>query len=45
MFELRPADESRVAAPGAVDGPPDENGVRRTKTGWRRVLRRDETDR
>jgi PTH1 family peptidyl-tRNA hydrolase len=40
MFELRPADESRLAAPGAVDGPPDETGVRRTKTGWRKVLRR-----
>jgi peptidyl-tRNA hydrolase, PTH1 family len=40
MFELRPADESRVAAPGAVDGPPAENGVRRTKTGWRKVLKR-----
>jgi PTH1 family peptidyl-tRNA hydrolase len=39
MFELRPADESRVAPPGAVDGPPDEAGVRRTRTGWRRVLR------
>ena len=43
-FELRPADETRVAAPGDVDGPPDEDGVRRTKTGWRRVLspRRDD---
>ena len=38
-FELRPADETRVAPPGAVDGPPDEHGVRRTRTGWRRVLR------
>ena len=37
-FELRPADESRLAAPGAVDGPPDAAGVRRTRTGWRRVL-------
>jgi PTH1 family peptidyl-tRNA hydrolase len=40
MFELRPADESRIAPPGAVDGPPDEAGVRRTRTGWRKVLRR-----
>ena len=40
MFELRPADETRVAAPGEVDGPPDENGVRRTRTGWRKVLKR-----
>ncbi len=42
MFELRPADETRLAAPGAVDGPPDEAGVRRTKTGWRKVLRRED---
>jgi PTH1 family peptidyl-tRNA hydrolase len=42
MFELRPADESRVAPPGAVDGPPDEAGVRRTRTGWRKVLRRSD---
>jgi PTH1 family peptidyl-tRNA hydrolase len=40
-FELRPADESRVAPPGDVDGPPDEDGVRRTRTGWRKVLRRE----
>jgi PTH1 family peptidyl-tRNA hydrolase len=39
-FELRPADTERVAPPGAVDGPPDEHGIRRTKTGWRKVLRR-----
>ena len=44
MFELRPADETRLAAPGAVDGPPDESGVRRTKTGWRKVVRRDDHD-
>ncbi|HET7026264.1 MAG TPA: aminoacyl-tRNA hydrolase, partial [Candidatus Limnocylindrales bacterium] len=36
-FELRPADEDRVAPPGEVEGPPDENGIRRTKTGWRKV--------
>jgi len=42
MFELRPADETLVAPPGAVDGPPDESGVRRTRTGWRKVLRRSE---
>ena len=42
MFELRPADETRVAPPGAVDGPPDEAGVRRTRTGWRKVLRRSD---
>jgi PTH1 family peptidyl-tRNA hydrolase len=44
MFELRPADETRLAAPGAVDGPPDGAGVRRTKTGWRKVLRREESE-
>ena len=43
MFELRPADETRLAAAGEVDGPPDADGVRRTKTGWRRV-RPPETD-
>ena len=37
MFELRPADAMRLAAAGEVDGPPDADGVRRTKTGWRRV--------
>ncbi len=35
-FQLRPADETRTAAPGQVDGPPDADGVRRTRTGWRR---------
>ena len=38
MFELRPADTDLLAPPGAVDGPADANGIRRTKTGWRRVL-------
>jgi PTH1 family peptidyl-tRNA hydrolase len=37
MFELRPADADRVAPPGAVDGPPGPDGIRRTRTGWRRV--------
>jgi PTH1 family peptidyl-tRNA hydrolase len=36
-FELRPADSALLAAPGEVDGPPGPDGVRRTKTGWRRV--------
>lgn len=36
-FELRPADERRLAAPGEVDGPPDSDGIRRTRTGWRRI--------
>jgi peptidyl-tRNA hydrolase, PTH1 family len=37
-FELRPADADRIAPPGDVDGPPDANGIRRTKTGWRKML-------
>ncbi len=37
MFELRPADTTRLAPPGEVDGPPDADGIRRTKTGWRRL--------
>ena len=37
MFELRPADTTRLAAPGEVDGPPDADGIRRTRTGWRRI--------
>jgi PTH1 family peptidyl-tRNA hydrolase len=36
-FELRPADTDRLAAPGEVDGPPGPDGVRRTRTGWRRI--------
>ena len=36
-FQLRPADEARTAPPGAVDGPPGPDGVRRTRTGWRRI--------
>ena len=43
-FELRPADEDRVAPPGEVDGPPNADGIRRTKTGWRRVLSRKGSD-
>ena len=37
MFELRPADATRLAAAGEVDGPPDAEGIRRTRTGWRRI--------
>ncbi|MEZ0241523.1 MAG: aminoacyl-tRNA hydrolase, partial [Chloroflexota bacterium] len=37
-FQLRPADADRLAAPGEVDGPPDTDGIRRTKTGWRKML-------
>jgi len=36
-FELRPADASRMAAPGEIEGPPGPDGIRRTRTGWRRV--------
>jgi peptidyl-tRNA hydrolase, PTH1 family len=39
-FELRPADDTLTAAPGEVDGPPGPDGIRRTRTGWRRVLHR-----
>ena len=43
-FELQaPADED-APPPGEIGGPPDEHGVRRTKTGWRRVLRRNGDD-
>jgi PTH1 family peptidyl-tRNA hydrolase len=41
-FELRPADEDRLAPPGEIDGPPDENGIRRTKNGWRKARPADE---
>ena len=43
-FTLRPADETRLAPPGDVDGPPGPDGIRRTKTGWRRVLPSRDTD-
>ena len=36
-FELRPADADLVAPPGEIDGPPGTDGIRRTKTGWRKV--------
>ena len=39
MFDLPPADADREAPAGAVDGPPGPDGIRRTKTGWRRVRR------
>jgi PTH1 family peptidyl-tRNA hydrolase len=35
-FLLRPADAERQAAPGEIDGPPGVDGVRRTRTGWRK---------
>jgi PTH1 family peptidyl-tRNA hydrolase len=36
-FELRPADQDLIAPPGAVDGPAGPDGIRRTKTGWRKL--------
>jgi len=42
-FELRPADTERLAPPGSVDGPPGPDGIRRTKTGWRKSRPADET--
>jgi PTH1 family peptidyl-tRNA hydrolase len=36
-FELRPADSDRVAPPGEIEGPPGADGIRRTRTGWRKV--------
>jgi PTH1 family peptidyl-tRNA hydrolase len=44
-FQLRPADPTRIAAPGDVDGPPDSQGIRRTRTGWRRIRGPAEDDR
>lgn len=35
-FELRPSDDARSAPPGAIEGPPGPDGIRRTKTGWRK---------
>jgi PTH1 family peptidyl-tRNA hydrolase len=35
-FELRPDDEERSAPAGQIDGPPGPDGIRRTKTGWRK---------
>jgi PTH1 family peptidyl-tRNA hydrolase len=36
-FLLRAADDQLVAPPGEIDGPPGADGVRRTRTGWRRL--------
>ena len=35
-FQLRPADTDRIAPAGEVDGPPGPDGIRRTRTGWRK---------
>jgi peptidyl-tRNA hydrolase, PTH1 family len=38
-FELQaPAEAVDGPAPGEVGGPADEDGIRRTRTGWRRIL-------
>ena len=38
-FELQaPSDAPEGPGAGEVGGPPDDGGIRRTKTGWRRVL-------
>lgn len=44
MFELRPSENDMVAPPGAVDGPPDASGIRRTRTGWRKVKPLEEAE-
>ena len=36
-FELREADSELLAPPGEVEGPPGPDGIRRTRTGWRKV--------
>jgi PTH1 family peptidyl-tRNA hydrolase len=36
-FDLRPADTDLLAPAGEVDGPPGPDGIRRTKTGWRKI--------
>ena len=41
-FELRAADEDRVAPPGAIDGPAGADGIRRTRTGWRKIRSKDD---
>ncbi len=35
-FQLRPAAADLLALSGEVDGPPGADGIRRTKTGWRK---------
>ena len=42
-FELRPADQDLVAPPGAVDGPAGPDGIRRTRTGWRKIRSKADT--
>jgi hypothetical protein len=38
-FELQaPAEDAEGPKPGEVGGPADDDGIRRTKTGWRRIL-------
>jgi PTH1 family peptidyl-tRNA hydrolase len=42
-FQLRAGDDERTAPPGAIDGPPGPDGIRRTRTGWRRIRPSDES--
>jgi len=42
-FELRPADQDLIAPPGAVDGPAGPDGIRRTRTGWRKIRAKTES--
>ncbi len=44
-FQLRPADADMVAPPGEVDGPAGADGIRRTKTGWRKPRPVEDDDR
>ena len=39
-----PAESGDGPKPGEVDGPADDTGVRRTRTGWRRILGGDRDD-
>ena len=37
-FEHRAAASGAEPLPGGIDGPPGPDGIRRTRTGWRRIL-------
>ncbi len=43
-FELRSADEDLIAPPGEVNGPPGPDGIRRTRTGWRKLRSKVDAD-
>jgi PTH1 family peptidyl-tRNA hydrolase len=42
-FELRPADQDLIAPAGEVDGPAGPDGIRRTRTGWRKIRPKTES--